>query len=308
MLMLSKTGSGRHSHNCIACDSSNLKREWSVVSPFFALRALLSGPQIVSILTCSDCKTRYFDRVITDQELSRLYDDYRGAEYFQQRNRFEPSYTAEFNASLGGDAGMSERRAILAEVMLECPEMQACQKVLDHGGDRGQMLKDLNVERKAVYDISGVDADQGVEAVSLEQVKAGTWDLILSCHVLEHLTFPGSYVEDLVSLGHNGTYYFVEVPHEPARSHFFNRTIFQRLWLMLLIKSPKYLQKFDLLSGSVLWRKGIILPLLFFPLREHLTFFTVEGVKALLRRKGLLIVSAKQRATGHIVVVAKKIS
>jgi hypothetical protein len=298
--------SGRYPHTCIACGADRPTREWSVVSSFFSERALLSKPEVISILKCTVCGTQYFDLVITDEQLARLYKDYRGEQYFKQRNRLEPWYTSAINSGMGGDIEMRKRREALNGALDEAGIKNDFRSVLDHGGDRGQMLRDLKSVRKAVYEISGVTSDACVEAIGEEDMRTGNWDLILSCHVLEHLTFPARFVADLVSLGRAGTVYFIEVPNESVPKCAFNATLLHRRWLEWLIKRPRLFKLLDFLATGTRARLGMALPLLFFPLREHLTFFTVSGVKSMLTQNGLSVLTARVLDTGHIGVVAVK--
>jgi Methyltransferase domain len=300
------TTNGPHRHDCIACGSKKLHKRWSVTSSFFAERALLTKPEIVPILKCLICGTEYFDLLVTDEQLDRLYDDYRGEKYFKQRNCFEPWYTKELNSGLGGEIEMRKRRDALNDALTQAGIRNDFGSVLDHGGDRGQMLGDLKSARKAVYEISGVASEPGIEPVHEDEMRAGKWDLILSCHVLEHLAFPAALVADLVTLGGSGTVYFIEVPNESVPTSGFNGTAVQRRWLQWLIEHPRLFKFFDFLSTGIRARLGVVLPFLFFPLREHLTFFTVHGVKSMLNDKGLTVLAANIMSTGHIGVVAVK--
>jgi hypothetical protein len=298
-------GKGRNSDSCVACGSPKLHDEWSVTSSFFAQRALLCEPHLVILKRCLDCETRYFDLIATDEQLRRLYAGYRGEAYFQQRHGFEPWYTKAVNDGMGGDEEMEMRRGVLLRALsrADIPNSFSC--VLDHGGDRGQMLRDLAAPRKVVYEISGVAPDPGVDVMGEEAIRAASWNLILSCHVLEHLTYPEAYIEDLISLGRSGTTYFIEVPNEPAHSSAFNASGSQRRWLTWLCKRPRLLKFFDFVSTGARARMGLIPPLCFFPLREHLSFFSVRGLTSMLERRGLNVRFGGVMSSGHIAVVAK---
>lgn len=160
---------------------------------------------ITSLLHCTVCGTRYFDLAVTDADLARLYADYRGDAYFKQRHHFEPWYTRSVNDGIGSEIYMRARRAALSAALAEAGIVKNFSTVLDHGGDRGQMLLELNAPLKAVYEISGVAPDPEITAVDEAELKSGRWDLILSCHVLEHLPDPAGYVMELVRLGHEDT-------------------------------------------------------------------------------------------------------
>lgn len=297
---------GRFAGGCIACGGKRLRKEWTVISSFFAERALLGKPQVIALFKCCECGTQHFDFLATDEQLARLYCGYRGEEYFRQRHAFEPWYTAGINSGMGGEIGMSKRREALKRALAQAAVHSHFRGVLDHGGDRGQMLSDLSAERKAVYEISGVSGESGIESIGEEEMRAAKWDLILSCHVLEHQSCPAALVSDLVSLGHPGTVYFIEVPNESVASRRINSTDLQRYWLGWLIERPLLFKWFDFLATGVRSRLGLTLPFLFVPLREHLTFFTVEGLQALLTDAGLTVLFATILRTGHIGVVAVK--
>lgn len=276
------------------------------MSSFFALRACESPPSVIALITCEVCGTRYFNHTLTSEQLCKFYAGYRDETYVQQRQQFEPGYTAIFNASLGGDAGMTERRAVLAHALaVHCPNVEFA-SVLDHGGDRGQMLRDLKASRKAVYDVSQAAPEPGVESLSASQVHAAPWTLILSCHVLEHLISPDDYLHDLIACGDEASIFFFEIPYEPAKTTFLNQTYFQKVWLKFLIRNSKLLTKFDHLSMGLLNWTGYILPGCFYALREHLTFFTIDGIKSMLKRHGMNVLTAELASTGHIVVLARK--
>jgi hypothetical protein len=257
-------------------------------------------------LICRTCGTEYFDLLVTAEQLDRLYKDYRGEEYFKQRNGFEPWYTKDINGGLGGEQEMRKRRDALLRALAEAGIENDFGAVLDHGGDRGQMLVELKANRRAVYEISGVVSEPGIESIGEADMRAGKWNLILSCHVLEHLTFPAALVADLVSLGGAGTVYFIEVPQECVPNSGFNGTAIQRRWLQWLVRHPHLFKFFDFLSTGIRARLGVVLPFLFVPLREHLTFFTIRGVQSMLSDHGLSVLTANRMNTGHIGVVAVK--
>jgi hypothetical protein len=300
--------SGFHASNCLCCNSRELTREWAVLSAFFARRALLDEPRPVGLLRCRQCRTRYFDLAVSDEAISRLYADYRGPSYFHQRHQLEPWYTQAANDSIGNETSFGARRAVLASALAECGITPQFDAVLDHGGDRGQMLQDLRSPRKAVYEISGVETAPGVSAIDHTTMTASRWDLILSCHVLEHLPDPKHYVEQLVQLGHADTVYFFEVPDEHFASFSANATDWQRRWVSWLAGHPRGLQAFDFLSSAMRIKLRLVPPGFFVALREHLIFFSTAGLTRLLQDSGLKVLSARRRASGHIAVIAVKVA
>jgi hypothetical protein len=296
----------RYAHNCLCCGSADLAREWHAVSAFFARRALLRAPEGLALLQCRACGTRYFDIDPTGEELGRLYAGYRGEDYFRLRHGFEPWYTRAVNDGMGGEHAMRDRRAALHTALAECGVGDDFTAVLDHGGDRGQMLLELNAPVKAVYEISGVAPEPGVVAVDEAGLKAGQWDLILSCHVLEHLPDPPQYVGELARLGHEKTVYFFEVPNEAFCRLGFNQGKWQKAWVSWVVRHPSIFKLADFVSTGLRLKLGVVPPLCFVPVREHLTFFTVLGATRLLEGQGLRVLSAQVLASGHIGIVALK--
>lgn len=297
---------GSPPRRCVACASTELYHEWSVVSAFFARRALHSVPQVTDFFGCNNCGTRYFGLPLSAEQLARQYANYRSEEYFLQRQAYESAYTRAINDGLGSEDEMDRRRQALLAVLASAGVPNQFSAVLDHGGDRGQMLKPLHAARKATYEISGVQPDAGVESVTAEGMRAGSWDLVLCCHVLEHLISPASHARQLLDLGHQQTVFFFEVPNEAVARTALNATSAQRRWLEFLCRHPRCLKFLDYVSTGCLYRLGRVLPFLFLPLREHLTLFSVAGMRQLLEKSGYTVISASLLGTGHIGVLARR--
>jgi hypothetical protein len=283
-----------------------LSREWGVLSAFFAVRALRKSPEVAAVMRCRNCGSLYFDALITPDDLQRLYMDYRGDSYFRQRHEYEPWYSRKLNDAMGNDIALLARRQAMAKALAACGLTGDFKTALDHGGDRGQMLQDLKSAEKAVYDISGVAPVPGVVAVTAAAMAATAWDIILSCHVLEHLPNPGTCVAELVALGHPGTIYFFEVPDEVFTSYRCNGSAWQKTWLAWLVKQPTLFKLFDFLSTAIRVKFRRVLPGLFVALREHINFYSLPGLTKLLETHGLQILTARILPTGHIGVVAIK--
>jgi SAM-dependent methyltransferase len=294
-----------HGTKCICCQSTAVRREWAALSSFFAQRALRTTPRSVPLYFCRQCKTRAFDLDLSAEALSRLYANYRGEDYFQHRHALEPWYTRAVNDGLGDEAAMQQRRKVLTAVLREIGADGHFGAVLDHGGDRGQMLLELDADSKYVHDISGVAPDPGIKTIEAPALSSIAWDVILSCHVLEHLPTPAAYLQDLARLGRAGTLYFFEVPSEAFYSTPLNGWAGLRAWIDFAARLPRLFKILDFLSTGVRARLGVVPPLLFLPLREHLTFFTIQGLVLLLTRHNFTVLSAARRATGHIVVAAR---
>lgn len=240
--------------------------------------------------------------------MHNLYQQYRGKDYFQIRNKYEPWYTAQINDGIGDEKEFSLRRKILLKYLQKNNIENNFKYVLDHGGDKGQMISPsggLNAEFRAVCELSGVETEEGVTRISPEEARAVDWDLILSCHVIEHLPDPFSYLQEILSLGNSNTTYFFELPHENhIISHYCSRPGYIS-WLNILSKNEKLMMFFDFYS--VLTRKLFNRIFLggFTALREHLQFFTVNGFSQLLKNSGFNVVYCSVGEAGHIIAIAK---
>jgi hypothetical protein len=299
----------RSLRGCICCGERSFKKGYGLISPFFSERVLEQADSlIVDVLLCKSCKSRFFDVDISEAQLGRLYDDYRGNSYFEQRNKHEPWYTKAINDDIGGGEEFVKRLKTCVDALAVAQVKNEFTAALDHGGDRGQMLSGgvIHAQQRAVYEISGVTPEHDVENITYQQMCDTSWDFILSCHVLEHLTNPSSYVADLSALGHKGTVYFFEVPNEGYVSFGFNGTWLQRQWLNWLISHKVVLRIFHLLSVVFRIKLRIVLPFLFLALNEHLNYFSVQGLHKLLVAQGLDVKYSGIGSSGHIVAVAIK--
>lgn len=94
--------------------------EHSVTSLYFAKVTRGARPWPVNVFHCYDCGSRQFSLELSEEELTPLYDDYRGESYFRERHSFEPWYTRKFHESLGSDDGYGPRRNALLRVLESC--------------------------------------------------------------------------------------------------------------------------------------------------------------------------------------------
>jgi hypothetical protein len=250
-----------------------------------------------------------FDADFTKEQMQNLYDQYRGNDYFIMRNKYEPWYTDQINKGIGDEKEFDLRRKVLIKNLDENHIFNNFKHVLDHGGDKGQMISPsggLNAEFRAVCELSGVDTEEGVTRISQEKAREIEWDLILSCHVIEHLPDPFSYLNDILALGNSNTTYFFEVPYEKHIISYFCSQSYYVSWLNLLAKHEKLMMLFDFYS--VVTRKIFKRVFLggFTALREHLQFFTVKGFSELLNSSGFKVVYCSVGQAGHIIAIAKK--
>lgn len=212
---------------CIACDALALERQAAVLMPFVAERALLwqaceitadwglkSVPQghalpLCSTLHCAECGMLFLDMRFDDAEMARLYADYRGAAYADQRERHEPGYAARNAGLVAGDQHIPAVESFLA------PWVPAQPAILDWGGANGintPLRGRATVHR--VLDISGGSVVEGARAVSAAEAAAQRHDLVVLSNVLEHVADPLALLLQVRALLDAASRLYIEVPLE----------------------------------------------------------------------------------------------
>lgn len=272
------------------CCGSQEKGEWpALVSPFVASYVLDRRPQPTRLLECKGCRFRWFAERFTEDEAARLYDGYRGDRYFQARHRHEPWYTRKVNDDIGGDpAVVSFRKAMVERIVRASGDASRIERVLDWGGDRGQILPEAIGKERFVYEISGLEPVPGVTRIgTADALRGQTFDLVLCCHVLEHLSDPRTVLDELRPLLRSkDSLLYVEVPFERPSLKMVGRGAAYRTWLSGLARVKPLLTAFDLYSTAFRTRLGTLPPLGFVKLHEHVSFFDERSLAALLERAG----------------------
>lgn len=205
------------SNKCILCGGENITRMNAAFSPFLIERLLDNRNEQSDFIYCADCNFYFCEYRPTPEEMSNLYTNYRSEEYQKQRQKHEPSYTPEVNYSLGQlDETVQLRKNQLSWVLNTFIDISEIKNVLDYGGDNGQFIPDcLDNSNKFVYEISGVETVNGVKSItSKEELTLHQWDLIMCCHVLEHVSFPLDVINEISSIMPKGCYLYIEVPYE----------------------------------------------------------------------------------------------
>jgi hypothetical protein len=150
--MSSTNHQSRIAASCVCCGSGNLARSPAILMPFVAARVFDWYPveidedwglktiqnghaySICNSLQCQDCHLLFLDIRFTDEELGKLYSDYRGLEYSQLREQFEPGYI-ERNSRLNEGVPFLDQ----VESFIR-PHLQFPIALLDWGGDTGSIL------------------------------------------------------------------------------------------------------------------------------------------------------------------------
>jgi len=265
---------------CVLCSESILHRKRGIVSPFLSRRIWNRSAMPIDLVQCRSCGFLFFNPRIEADEEQRLYAGYRQEEYQQTRQSFEPWYTPKFNASISGSALMEVRRQKLAAILKTHLAGIPGPAILDFGGGRGQLIRDIVPNSSGViYDISGTQPVEGIGVFrTLDECRSREFDLVVCSNVMEHVGFPRTIMDQITSIATPETLLFVEVPCE---SPFGVRLLVRRLiqyGIIALVRPAVAL--------------SVARPGLLYPMHEHINYFTSDSLKTLMVKSGWSIVAS----------------
>lgn len=239
------------------------------MSGFLAERIWGEEPWEIRLCHCTQCGFTFFDHRLEMDEVKRLYDGYRGSDYQKMRQRHEPGYTEEFNASIGSSTEVKVRKELLKVILSSECDLGDIRSVLDYGGDRGQFIIDeLSGAKRYVYEISGVATEHGIESIStIEDCQIRKYDLIMCCHVLEHVSDPLKEMMTMVEMVDDDALFYLELPYDGPFPD---------------IHCPLKVRIFNLLSTFPPLIDMIIENRIFFKMHEHINFFNAASIRKLM--------------------------
>jgi hypothetical protein len=267
---------------CVVCDGKIRHRRRALVAPFLSERISQREPFCVDLVECVECGFIFYTPRLDDSDLQLLYRDYRSPEYCRMRQSTEPWYTPKFNERLASASSYERRRAALREILLVQLRGHRIKRVLDYGGDRGDLVAGLLDGAHAfVYDISGIAAADGVTAVS--DPRASGADLIINSNVLEHIGFPKAMVQQMLEILPADGLLFLEVPSErPFGANRLARRVAQAAWMVAA--KPR-------LAGWVLR------PEVLYMMHEHINYYTEATLRTLMTASGGDVVASGQSSS-----------
>lgn len=262
---------------CVICDGPIDLLKKALVAPFLAERIWKRKPFCVNLVKCRSCGFAFYNPRLDDTDLRNLYAGYRSDEYLRTRHSTEPWYTTSFNADLSSQANYEKRRARLTPVLKKHLGQRKIKRVLDHGGDHGDLVSGLiEGAEPFVYDISGVAPAPGVKATT--DPEAINADLIISSNVLEHVGFPRALVTDILRAAPGGGLIFLEVPCEVATG------------ASRILRRIAQIGIMGVYTPSLV--PYILRPAALYMMREHINYFTEHSLTELVRQCGATIISS----------------
>lgn len=212
---------------CICCRSNDLNSSMAVLMPFVADRifgwkpvtineswglatiSLGNAYALCKSLQCISCGHLFLDIRFSEDELVRLYKDYRGEQYNALREHYEPGYTQR-NAMLNAGIGYIPDIEDFLKPHLDFPV-----SILDWGGDTGKNTPfQTQCSKFHIYDISNKELISGARIVSKEEAKLNKYQLIVCSNVLEHLPYPSDALEEIAQIMQPDSILYIEVPFE----------------------------------------------------------------------------------------------
>ncbi len=239
---------------CIIC-SGGVIRWPGEIAPFIVNYVFDGRAKKYNLCYCPSCQMIFSDTRFDEAEVKRLYTNYRGEEYCRIRETYEPDYR-KINDKIGTDVHGSAIRKHFIEFLLSKENVSGVRSVLDYRGDRGQFIPDvLSNTKRFVYDVSGVQPIDDVRTVAKAD-EAAPYDLVMCCQVLEHVSFPNSFLDELRGLLVEGGLLYIEVPAGIPTRRYFDVTVgrhrIDRVWRPRMHEHINYFTKASLRNALLL--------------------------------------------------------
>lgn len=131
----------REDKPCIMCDNPVTFAGDAQFVPFLTDRMFKGKEKETHIIHCPRCRAYYSSYRPSDDEMDLLYEGYRDETYQKTREKYELTYTKEFNESLFAPSDGGEfRRMNISKFLSPVIGKTVIKKVLDFGGDKGQFI------------------------------------------------------------------------------------------------------------------------------------------------------------------------
>jgi hypothetical protein len=261
----------------VICDGEIRRLKQALVAPFLARRIWNRAPFCVNLVQCKTCGFTFYNPRLDTAEEGRLYANYRSEEYQRMRHASEPWYTASFNADLASPGSYKFRRSTLAAILRQHLDTRKIGRVLDYGGDHGDLVCGLIDGASAfVYDISGVWAVEGVTPIT--QPATCKADLIINSNVLEHVGFPRKLVGEIVKAAPAGGFVLLEVPCESP------------FGLARIARRVAQIGIMALTHPAI--ARSVVRPATRYMMHEHINYFTAQSLAKLMSCCGCTVIAA----------------
>jgi len=211
--------------HCLCCGSDNIRKTPAILMPFISKRIFgydytcideswnlynidnTKALMLCQSLQCCNCEFLFCDMRFDNDEMSNLYEDYRGKNYVSLRDFYEPGYKNK-NDIL--NMGITYKSQI--EIFLN--DIGNYNSILDWGGDDGINTPKFNAEKLFIYDISGKTVLPSFISLNQNELKNYNYDLIICSNVLEHVSYPLDLLSNIKNHMDENTVLYIEIPYE----------------------------------------------------------------------------------------------
>jgi SAM-dependent methyltransferase len=278
--------------NCIICDRPVSLSSYGLVAPFISELTDAPEESPVTLQHCAACQLSFFSHRYSDAELTAIYGGYRGSDYVRVRKRWEPWYGSGVNnAYEAGSKDVVSRRTFMEGLIAQATPRHF-RVAVDFGGDEGQFFPDSAVDRKIVIEVSGKPMLEGVELYEDLGSIGVSPDLVMVCHVLEHLNDPAALLREVRQVIDAEGVLYVEVPMDLPRLHHWHAREPYKRYLAHVARTRWPLVASDFLSG-VSRQAGLRIPRLgVVKQSEHINYFTERSLKTLLTVAGFSVLTS----------------
>lgn len=267
----------RDSGKCPLCGEESNSGTLATISPW--VRELGIKSRVSKFYLCKICSTGFFSKRYTDQEMSKIYKDYRGSNYVKLRSKWEPWYTKSYNNSHDSGQWVDSRKNSLTQFLF-AHEISVCDVMIDVGGDQGQYIPDFAVT-KIVIDLSERELNTNIQRInSIENAPYA--NLIIYAHVLEHVVDP---IYELEQLFKKTDRVYVEVPDGIPEINKYRKSILRFLLQQISSLNPRFWAR----SARPATGRSVA-PTKMLTQSEHLTFFSENSFKKLAEILGVSLI------------------
>ena len=228
-----------------------------------------------------------------------MYSGYRSSEYQQRRAKYEPWYTKKINAAIGHSTDvLILRRKHLENLLNGVSEknpgsIKSPTRVLDVGGDEGQFIPKIeSITHKAVLEVSGVRPVDGAQVLgSWNEVDDFSPDMVMMCHVLEHIETARENIENASRALKPGGLLYIEIPLDrPLNiSRLFSTPLYMK-YTEFLCKATPFFVIADLLSLISRRFLGRPIPGAVIKQNEHINFFDGASINFVVETFGFELI------------------
>ena len=214
---------------------------------------------LVEIEICISCSFIQTKLPFSEEDIGRLYSDYRSNTYNRERILYEPEYAAIASQPGSCTQEIEARTVGLTRWLTRKLNVEGNFSMLDYGGADGRFLPHLRGE-KYVFDISDIAPAEGITRIQ-DESGLGSYSYIQLAHVLEHVSYPLVLTRKAASFLKDSGYLYIEVPLE--------------------------------ISDETITRLGNGDKTIAVDIHEHINRYSLKSVTELFRSTGLSLVAAE---------------